>query len=114
MPLFLPSATAKSSHQSLEVWGCVRTAHYARLDTGAAQQVQIQFQRGSRGAFRTLRTVTVTNVRGYFDLPVTFPASGSVRLAWSYPTKDPLLSPGAINPPEGNTVYSRTQRVIVK
>ncbi len=114
LPLFLPSTTAKSSHQSLEVWGCVRPAHYARLDTHAQQQVQIQFQRGSRGAFRTLRTVTVTNVMGYFDVHMTFPASGSVRLAWSYPKNDPLLSPGKVNPPEGSTVYSRTQRVTVK
>jgi len=114
LPLFLPVAAAKSSHQGLEVWGCVRPAHYARLDTGAPQRVQIQFQRGSRGAFRTLRTVTVTNVRGYFDVHVSFPASGSVRLAWSYPKNDPLLSPGHVSPPEGDTVYSRTQRVTVK
>jgi hypothetical protein len=113
LPLFLPTATAKSPRQSLEVWGCVRPAHYARLDTGAPQRVQIQFQRGSRGAFRTLRTVTVTNVRGYFEARMRFPASGSVRLAWSYPTNDPLLSPGKVNPPEGNTVYSRTQLVTV-
>lgn len=114
LPLFLPVATAKSSHQSLEVWGCVRPAHYARLDTSSAQRVQIQFQRGSHGAFRTLRAITVTNVRGYFDLHMRFPASGSVRLAWSYPKNDPLLSPGTVNPPEGNTVYSRTQRVTVR
>ncbi len=35
LPLFLPSTTAKSARQSLEVWGCVRPAHYARLDTQA-------------------------------------------------------------------------------
>ena len=114
LPLFLPSTTAKSSRQSLEVWGCVRPAHYARLDTSAPQQVQIQFQRGSHGAFQTLRTLTVTNVRGYFDLHTTFPASGSVRLAWSYPKQDPLLSPGMVNPREGDTVYSRIQLVRVK
>jgi hypothetical protein len=115
LPLFLPNTTAKSRRQSLEVWGCVRPAHYAKLDTGTPQRVQIQFQRGSRGAFRTLRTVTITSSRGYFDLHLTFPASGSVRLAWTYPKNDPLLSPGVkLNPPEGATVYSRTQRVTVK
>jgi hypothetical protein len=114
LPLFLPSTTARSPHQRLEVWGCVRPAHYARLDTGTPQQVQIQFQRGSRGAFRTLRTVTVNSVRGYFDLRLTFPGSGSVRLAWSYPTGDPLLNPGTVRPPEGDTVYSRTVRVTIR
>jgi hypothetical protein len=115
LPLFLPNATAKSRRQSLEVWGCVRPAHFARLDTGVPQKVQIQFQRGSRGAFTTLRTVTVTSSRGYFDVHVPFPASGSVRLAWTYPKNDPLLSPGVkLNPPEGSTVFSRTARVTVK
>jgi len=115
MPLFLPNTTARSRRQSLEVWGCVRPAHYARLDTGAPQRVKIQFQRGSRGAFTTLRTVNITSSRGYFDVHMSFPASGSVRLAWTYPTNDPLLSPGIkLNPGEGDTVYSRTTRVTVK
>ena len=34
LPLFLPVTTAKSARQGLEVWGCVRPAHYARLDSG--------------------------------------------------------------------------------
>jgi hypothetical protein len=115
MPLFLPSTTARSRRQSLEVWGCVRPAHYAQLDTGAPQRVQIQFQRGSRGAFTTLRTVTITGSRGYFDVHISFPASGSVRLAWTYPSNDPMLGPGLqLNPREGDTVYSRTARVTVK
>src|SRR6516165_6535549 len=113
LPLFLPSTTTRSPRQSLEVWGCVRPAHYARLDTQAPQQVQIQFQRGSRGGFTTLRTLTVNTVRGYFDLHMRFPASGSVRLAWAYPKNDPLLSPGKVNPPQGATVYSRTVKVTV-
>ena len=85
LPLFLP-VTSTRPGRSLEVWGCVRPAHFASLDTGGTpQQVQIQFQRGSRGAFTTLRTVTITSPRGYFDLHLSFPASGTVRLAWSYP-----------------------------
>ncbi len=114
LPLFLPNTTARSPRQSLEVWGCVRPAHYARLDTSTQQQVQIQFQRGSRAAFTTLRTLTVNTVRGYFDLHMRFPASGSVRLAWTYPKNDPLLSQGRVNPPQGATVYSRTVKVTVK
>ncbi|MBV9802493.1 MAG: hypothetical protein JO130_04860 [Solirubrobacterales bacterium] len=114
LPLFLPSTTAKSTRQSLEVWGCVRPAHYARLDTKAPQQVLIQFQRGSHGAFTTLRRINVNTIRGYFDLHMRFPTSGSVRLAWTYPQDDPLLSQGKVNPPEGATVYSRTVRVTVE
>ncbi|HTU84093.1 MAG TPA: hypothetical protein VMF57_00890 [Solirubrobacteraceae bacterium] len=115
LPLFLPDTTAKSRRQSLAVWGCVRPAHFAKLDTGDPQRVKIQFQRGSHGAFTTLRTVTITSSRGYFDIHLSFPASGSVRLAWTYPKDDPLLSPGIkLDPPEGDTVYSRTQRVTVK
>jgi hypothetical protein len=113
LPLFLP-ATSTRRGRALEVWGCVRPAQYARLDSGTPQQVQIQFQRGSRGAFTTLRTVTINSSRGYLDLRMAFPASGSVRLAWTYPKNDPLLGPGLTNPPEGATVYSRTVRVTVK
>jgi hypothetical protein len=114
LPLFLPNTTARSPRQALEVWGCARPAHYARLDTQAPQQVQIQFQRGSRGAFTTIRTLTVNTVRGYFDLHMRFPASGSVRLAWAYPKNDLLLSQGKVNPPQGTTVYSRTVKVTVR
>ena len=114
LPLFLPFTTGARGH-SLEVWGCVRPAHYARLDTGGIpQQVQIQFQRGSVGAFTTLRTVTVNNVRGYIDLRVTFPASGSVRLAWSYPKMAQLSASSLTAPMAGETVYRRTVKVTVK
>jgi hypothetical protein len=113
LPLFLPVTSARRG-RSLEVWGCLRPAHFARLDTaGTPQQVQVQFARGGSGTFTTLRTVTVTNTRGYFDLHMTFPASGSVRLAWSYPTNDPLLTPSLITPGDANTVYSRTVQVKV-
>ncbi|HJS96826.1 MAG TPA: hypothetical protein VJ741_21330, partial [Solirubrobacteraceae bacterium] len=114
LPVFLPTTTARSSRQSLEVWGCLRPAHYALLDTGRPQQVQIQYRRGSHGAFTTRRTVTIHDARGYFDLHMAFPASGSVRLAWTYPKDDALLSPVTVDPPEGTTVYSRTVRVTVK
>jgi hypothetical protein len=114
LPLFLPTTTARSSRQSLEVWGCLRPAHYAQLDTGRPQQVQIQYQRGFHGAFTTRRTVTVNSSRGYFDLRMALPASGSVRLAWSYPKDDAQLSPAKVDPEEGATVYSRTVRVTVK
>lgn len=106
MPLFLPVSAAKSPHQTLEVWGGVRPASYARRDTGQAQSVEIQFEPGSTGLWQVLDTVTITNQRGYVDVHLAFPASGAVRLAWTYPTGDPLLS--------GGTVYSRTVAVTVR
>jgi hypothetical protein len=77
MPLWLPSTSAKRGH-SLEVWGDVRPAHFA----GPGQTVQIQFQQG-KGAFKTLKTVAITNPRGYFDVHMTFPGSGAVRTLWN-------------------------------
>jgi hypothetical protein len=114
LPLYLP-VTSTRSGRSLEVWGCVRPAHFASVDAGGApQQVQIQFQRGSSGAFTTLRTVTITSAHGYFDLHMPFPGSGTVRLAWSYPPNDPLLTPSLITPGDADTAYSRTVKVTVK
>jgi hypothetical protein len=98
MPLFLPVSTTGRG-RSLEVWGCVRPAHFASSDTHQAQFVQIQLQRNSRGSFSTVKRVKITSSRSYFDTRVTFPASGTVRLVWSYPKDDPKLPSG--------TVYSR-------
>ncbi len=105
LPLYLP-VTSTRRGRSLEVWGCVRPARYAILDTGEAQTAQIQFARGSSSAFTTLRTVTVSSPNNcYFDVRMILPVSGSVRLAYTYPT-DPLVpSPSGLG---GSTVYSRS------
>ena len=105
MPLFLP-VTSTTAGKAVEIWGGVRPAGYARLDTGQSQSVQVQFQRGSTGAWQTIDTVAITNNKGYVDVHLALPASGAVRLAWSYPAADPLLGTG--------TVYSRTAAVTVK
>ena len=105
MPLYLPSTSTRKGRK-LEVWGDVRPASFAKLDTGKAQSVLVQFQPGSKGAFTTVDTVAITNARGYFDTHLAFPSSGTVRLAWTYPTGDPLLS--------GGTVYSRSVKITVK
>jgi hypothetical protein len=105
MPLYLPVSSSRRGRK-LEVWGAVRPAAYAKADTGKAQDVEIQFQRGGHGAWQTLDTVTITHPRGYFDVRLAFPASGAVRLAWSYPAGDPLLG--------GGTVYSRTVKITVR
>ena len=107
LPLYLPVSTARLG-QSLEVWGCARPAHYASMDTGGEPQVvQIQFQQGSSGPFTTLASVTITDPHGYFDTHVSFPASGTVRLVWTYPDDDLMLAPG-------DTAYSRHVQVTVR
>jgi hypothetical protein len=91
MPLWLP-VTKFSSGEAIEVWGCVRPARYARLDTGRLQRVRIQFERSGSGHFRTLRTMALTDSYGYFDVRQSFPGNGLVRLAWSYPNGAQVFS----------------------
>jgi hypothetical protein len=98
LPLYLPVTRAHKG-QSLEVWGDVRPARFARKDTGKPQQVKIQFQAGSKGPFKTLSTVTIANPHGYFDTQMTFPGSGIVQLTWTYP--------------HGQTIHSRPVSVTV-
>ena len=103
---------ARHGH-ALEVWGCVRPARFAILDTGQPQVAEIQFQGGSRGVFKTIRTETLTSpgTSCYFDAHIAFPSTGSVRLAWIYPTLDLLL--GYIDPLRPLTAYSRSIPVTV-
>ena len=84
IPLYLPHARGKQG-QSLEVWGCVRPAHFAMLKSKAPQVASIQFKPASGGAFKTVRRVTITDADGYFTASVKFPSSGSVRIGWSQP-----------------------------
>jgi hypothetical protein len=108
LPLYLPVTTARRGSR-LEVWGCARPAHFAEADTGDSQLVRIQFQRGARGPFKTLRTITVTDPHGYFDIRMSFPGSGTVRISWDYPAADQTL--GYFDPTKPHTAYSRSVRV---
>ncbi|MGI8904845.1 MAG: hypothetical protein ACR2IP_14600 [Solirubrobacteraceae bacterium] len=81
LALYLP-VTSSRRGRTLELWGCVRAAGFAALDTGAPQRVQIQFRPSSKGAFRT-STITIRNSDGYFDVRQAFVKSGEVRLAWT-------------------------------
>jgi hypothetical protein len=105
VPIYLPRTSARRG-RTLLVWGCVRPAHYAGLDTSDPQYVRIQLRRRHRGPFTTVRQIRITNPRGYFEARVRFPASGTVRLSWSYPANDPLLPNG--------TIYSRLQAITVR
>jgi hypothetical protein len=106
LPLFMP-VTAGRRGRRLEVWGCLRPARYAILDTGLPQTAEVQFAPGSSGRFTTIQTVTIGSPSAgcYFDLYPRFPSSGSVRLSWSYPLHDQLL--GSFGPSSDHTVYSR-------
>jgi hypothetical protein len=106
LPLYLPSTSTRRG-RSLEVWGDVRPFYYASLDTSTQQVAQIQFQRGSRGPFTTIKRVMITDPRGYFDVQVKFPASGTVRLTWTYPVGDSLFPSYA----SGVAVHSRSVQV---
>jgi hypothetical protein len=108
LPLYMPQTTASSSGQSLEVWGCVRPAYYAALDSGnTPQTVNIQFEPSGSSTFTTIDTVTITNPACYFDVHLPFAQSGTVRLQYTYPLGDIMLAPGY-------TVYSRDVSVTVR
>jgi hypothetical protein len=84
MPLFLPVTTTRPG-KPLDVWGCVRPAPNAARATHHAQSVAIEYRAGAAGTWRTVRTVTLTNPHGYFEVRQVFPGSGQVRLAWIPP-----------------------------
>jgi hypothetical protein len=102
LPVYMPKTLLRRG-RAAAVWGDVRPAHFAELDGGQVPTVAIQLQRHGRGPFMTITTVDVTNASGYFNVRAKFPASGNVRLAYSYPQFDPLLPPGIA----GSTVESR-------
>jgi len=103
LPLYLPVTTVRRG-DSLEVWGDARPAPVISSETGDPQLVSIQ-QRSGHGAFKTIETVPILNVRGYFDTRVVFPSSGMVRLEWAYP---PLVAFAKPTP-----IYSRLVYVTV-
>jgi hypothetical protein len=107
LPIYLPLTSTRRGHP-LEVWGRVRQAVFAQRDTGSAPRVEIQFQPSSAGAWTTLRTVTINNSAGYFEVPVAFPSTGSVRLLWRYPSRFAFLP--SVAPA---TVSSRIQNITV-
>ncbi len=97
MPIFLPVTSAGHGHD-LEVWGGVRPGRFVRLSTGRTQQVEIQFAPAGQ-PFKTIRTVTLTDPYGYFDVRQAFSSSGTVRLRWRYPS--------------GQTIFSRPVNVTI-
>ncbi len=91
MPLFLP-VTATTRGHPLVVWGDVRPSYYAQRQTHHAQRVQIEFARRGSASFQTVQTVTIVSSHGFFETRLTFPGSGTVRLAWRYPSGGRIVS----------------------
>jgi hypothetical protein len=91
MPLYLPVTRTAAKHPLL-VWGDVRPAPDAARRTHRRQQVQIQFKRASGGGYTTVKTVSLSGPHGYFEVRQVFPASGSVRLRWTYPNGQTVFS----------------------
>jgi hypothetical protein len=109
MPLWLPKQSVSASAQT-EIWGGARPAVFGFMQDRTPQTVQIQEQTGgSAGAFTTIATETVSNINGDFDAHMKIPASGNLRLAYTYPADEPFLPVGLA----GTTVFSRTVAVKV-
>jgi hypothetical protein len=106
LPLFMPR-TAGRRGQRLEVWGCVRPAHYAILDTGVPQTAQLQFAPRFGHGYAPIEQITISSPAAgcYFDLRLRFRGSGWLRLSWSYPAGDQLL--GRFAADGRRTAYSR-------
>lgn len=109
-PLYMPTTTG-SAGSNLTVWGGVRPA---ALTVGSLRpQAQLQFQANGKGAYKTLKTIKITNSKGYFDVKQQFPSSGNVRIAWSTPgsgvgTRTGTTTTGTI---ASVTQYSRVQAI---
>lgn len=99
LPVYLPITTISSRHD-LEVWGCVRPAHYLIAHTTTPQVAKIQFKATTNGKFQTVKQVPLTNPYGYFDVHASFPSSGLVRIAWAYP--------------HGPQIHSRTVQITIR
>jgi hypothetical protein len=58
---------------------------------------------------QTIKTLNVTGSGGYFDTKLKFPKSGTVRLAYTYPSTDSFLPMADL----GRTVFSRSFKITV-
>jgi len=105
LPVWMPT-TSFSHRRKVEVWGDARPAVFERHF--GPQSVAIQLQRKGQ-PFVTLNTVKV-RANGYFDIRMKFPASGAVRLVYTYPTGDLLLPATA----RGSTIASRSFNIKVR
>jgi hypothetical protein len=105
LPVWLPKQTVHAG-SSAEIWGGARPAGFA---ASGGRTVQIQMQKGGKGPWTTIQTVTAAARTGYFDVRAKLPYSGNLRLAYTYPQGASLL-PGDV---AGTTIHGRTVAVKV-
>jgi hypothetical protein len=102
LPLYMPQTTF-SHNSNEEIWGAARPAPFMTKDGSGPQTVSIQLNG------QTIKTLNVTGSGGYFDTKLKFPKSGTVRLAYTYPTTNPFLPTTDL----GTTVFSRSFKITV-
>jgi hypothetical protein len=110
LPIYIAKENAKTGNltaSSATVWGGARPAVYGATTSAGAQTVAVQFLPTGSATPQTLATVSVNKTTGYFTKSVTFPSSGTLRLAYTYPTDELDLPVGVA----GTTVYSRSVKV---
>ncbi|MGI8715037.1 MAG: hypothetical protein ACR2NR_18015 [Solirubrobacteraceae bacterium] len=100
LPVYMPQ-TSLTKSTNAELWGAARPAPFLSRD--GAQQIAVQLNG------KTIKTVTPGGNGGYFDIKMRFASSGSVRLAYTYPSTDSLLPMSDL----GTTVYSRSFNISV-
>jgi len=69
------------------VWGALRPAA-----NSTPQSARVEYRRGKSGAFAALRTLSTRNARNFVTGTVRVPASGQLRLAWTSPSGEVMLS----------------------
>jgi hypothetical protein len=102
LPVYMPHTTF-SHNSNEEIWGAAKPAPFMTKDGNGPQTVSIQLNG------QTIKTINVSGASGYFDVKLKFPKSGTVRLAYTYPSTNPFLPATDI----GKTVFSRSLKVSV-
>jgi hypothetical protein len=103
LPVYMPK-TSISRNTNAEIWGAARPAPFMKKDGAGTPTVAIQLNG------QTIKTLNVTGSGGYFDAKLKFPKSGTVRLAYTYPSTNPFLPTADL----GTTVFSRSFKVNVR
>lgn len=91
LPVWINMRT-KRRGKGFRIWGLLRPA-----ENGSAQSYRVQYRRGSRGRFRTIKQATTTNPRGYFRTPFKVKRSGQVRVVWEDHARGRTLASRAVS-----------------
>ena len=102
LPVYMPS-TSFSRNNNEEIWGAAHPAPFVAKDGAGTPTISIQLNG------QTIKTLNVTGSGGYFDTKLRFPKSGTVRLAYTYPSTDSFLPMADL----GRTVFSRSFKITV-